>query len=147
MITMLPAALHSLRAQARAAYPEECCGALLGCNGGGDGRDPREIVRPVPLPNDWDAAGRDRRYLIGSDAVHRLELEAERDGLELIGFFHSHPDHPAVPSAFDREQAWPWYSYVIIPVIEGVPGTARTWRLADDRSGFAEDSLRILEHP
>ena len=145
MIALPAAALETLRAQALTAYPRECCGGLLGRIRGDHGHSAREVVRPVPLPNTWDERGQDRRYLIDSDAVRDLERQAEREGLELIGFFHSHPDSPARPSPYDQEHAWPWYTYVIVAVPAGVPGSVCAWRLADDRSAFSEEALTIVE--
>jgi proteasome lid subunit RPN8/RPN11 len=145
MIRLPASALEPMHEQARGAYPRECCGALLGRNRGGD-NESRDVVRAVPLPNAWQG-GQERRYLIESETVGELEGQAEREGLELIGFFHSHPDHPAQPSPFDREQAWPWYTYVIIAVRPDAIGPVRAWRLADDRSAFSEEALTILEDP
>lgn len=146
MIYLLPPALEAMRAQARAAYPRECCGALLGRTREGAGAASREVVRPVPLANVW-MGEQERRYLIGSDTVLELERQVEREGLELIGFYHSHPDHAAIPSAFDREHAWPWYTYVIVAVRPELVGPVRAWRLADDRSAFHEEPLATLEDP
>ena len=139
MISVPDAALEVLRAEARASYPHECCGALLG-RIPGDGAAAWQVVRTVPLANTWQGE-RERRYLIGTDALLNVELEAEREGLELIGFYHSHPDHAPMPSAFDREHAWPWYTYVIVAVRPDAAGPVRAWRLADDRSAFEEQAL------
>ncbi len=146
MIYLLPAAREAMRAQARAAYPRECCGALLGRTREGDGAAAREVVRSVPLANAWMGA-QERRYLIGSGTVLELERQVEREGLELIGFYHSHPDHAPIPSAFDREHAWPWYTYVIVAVRPELVGPVRAWRLADDRSAFREEAVATLEDP
>ena len=145
MISVLPTALEVLYAEARTAYPRECCGALLG-RIPGDGAAARQVVRTVPLANTWQG-DRGRRYLIGGDALLTLEREAEGDGIELIGFYHSHPDHAPTPSAFDREHAWPWYTYVIVAVRRDAVGPARAWRLADDRSAFHEEPLATVEDP
>lgn len=144
MIRLPASALEPMHDQARAAYPHECCGALLGHSGGDNGS--RDVVRSVPLPNAWQG-GQERRYLITSETVAELEGQAEREGLELIGFFHSHPDHPAEPSPFDREHAWPWYTYVIIAVRPNAVGPVRAWRLAEDRSAFSEEALTLLGDP
>lgn len=146
MIYVAAPALEAMHAQARAAYPRECCGALLGRRRDGDGSASREVVRPVPLANAW-VGDEERRYLIGSGAVLEVQRQAEREGFEVIGFYHSHPDHPPTPSAFDREQAWPWYIYVIVAVRPDTVGPVRAWRLADDRSAFHEEALVTLEDP
>lgn len=146
MIYLAARALETMRAQARAAYPCECCGALLGWLRDGDGAASRQVVHPVPLANAWDGA-QERRYLIGSGTMLELERQAERDGLALVGFYHSHPDHAPTPSAFDREHAWPWYTYVIVAVRPDAVGPVRAWRLADDRSAFQEEALATVEDP
>jgi proteasome lid subunit RPN8/RPN11 len=132
--------LHMMLEQCRRGYPEERCGALLGY---GAEADVRVIVRVLPLANQHDSERR-TRYLIGPDEFRAAEAGARADGLDIIGFYHSHPDHPAIPSAFDREHAWPWYSYVIVPVHDRRPGVPRAWRLAEDRSRFQE--LEIVQH-
>jgi proteasome lid subunit RPN8/RPN11 len=132
-------ALATIAAHAESSYPEECCGGLLGIDRSGDGR---HVVMAVRVGNTRQEERR-RRYLIGPEDVQSLENEAANGGLQLVGFYHSHPDHPAQPSAFDRDHAWPWYSYVIVPVSAGEPGVPRAWRLGDDREGFEEQ--RIIE--
>ena len=130
-------ALETMRKEARARYPEEACGYLLGREEA-DGL--RRVVEARPVANRRKGE-RERRYLIQPRTVLRAEEEAAERGLEVLGFFHSHPDHPAEPSEFDREHAWPWYSYPIVPVRDGAPGPVRSWRLLEDRSGFREEGL------
>jgi proteasome lid subunit RPN8/RPN11 len=138
VIRVRPSVLDAVRIEGRRTYPEECCGVLLGRTRAGAGG--RQILEARPAANARKAE-RARRYLIGPEAVLRAEDEALERGLEVVGFFHSHPDHPAVPSEVDREHAWPWYSYLILSVHRGVPSEARAWRLEDDRSGFREEGL------
>jgi S-sulfo-L-cysteine synthase (O-acetyl-L-serine-dependent) len=114
-------------------YPDECCGALIGNVSG-------EVVEALELSNGMDQ--RRRRFLIGPDAYRIAEARAAETGLTLIGFYHSHPDHPAVPSTFDLEHAWPNLHYLIVSVREGRADAVRTWRLRADRSGFEEVSIR-----
>ena len=85
--------------------------------------------------------------LIGGDPLsfRRAQERLDRDGLEVIGVYHSHPDHPPAPSAFDRDHAWPWLSYVIVGVGAGHAGDPKSWVLADDRGTFAEESITIEE--
>lgn len=134
MIHVPKATVERIRREAAGTYPEECCGALLGRE---DDEGRGRVVRALPGRNER-AAGRERRYLLSPDIVRTFEREAERTGHDVIGFFHSHPDAPAVPSEFDRRHAWPWYRYVIVGVEGGRPGTLRCWRLRADRSGFDE---------
>jgi proteasome lid subunit RPN8/RPN11 len=136
----------AIREHGRRAYPHECCGALLGV------LDPRlpndKAVRAVfPAGNERGDSPRNR-YLISSAEVRQMEEESRRRGLALVGFYHSHPDHPARPSDYDREHAWPWYSYLIVEVRGGRDGALRAWRLTDDRERFEEEPLHeILEEP
>lgn len=156
---LLPAeVLSAIQTHAETTYPEECCGALLGRGGAvralpGTAAalaarvDPatctrRELLRAVPLANEWDGRRRER-YLIPGTVVRALEAEARGDGLELVGFYHSHPEGAAVPSAFDREVAWPWYSYLIVQVGAGAAGAVRSWRLRDQRGGFVEEEIEV----
>lgn len=142
---LVPApALEAIRQESRHRYPEEACGVLLGR---AEGRsDARAVAETRPVGNDRGAE-RERRYLIGPRTVLAAEEEADARDLNVVGFFHSHPDRAAEPSDFDREHAWPWYSYLIVPVADGEPGPARSWRLRDDRSGFREEVLEILDTP
>jgi proteasome lid subunit RPN8/RPN11 len=139
-VSLAGSQLAAIRDHARAAYPHECCGTLLGVP---DPRHPssdkrvREVVRAGNERGDSPA----NRYLISSVEVRRLEEEARRRGLAILGFYHSHPDHPARPSDYDREHAWPWYSYLILEVRGGKDGALRAWRLTDDRRRFEEEPL------
>ena len=118
------------------AYPEEGCGVLLGREAG----ETREVERVLPFENRREDS-RHHRYLIAPEQVLTAELEGRESGLEVVGFFHSHPDHSAAPSAFDLEHAWPYYSYVIVSVEGGRVVDARSWRLAADRSRFESETL------
>lgn len=137
VIRVPPGALTAMRTHAAEAYPEECCGGLIGV---AEQAGERRVVEVVPVGNDR-ADSRARRYLIGPDAVRALEREASRHGLDLLGFYHSHPDHAARPSDFDRAHAWPWYSYLIVPVERGAAGAPRSWCLTDDRERFEEQTI------
>ena len=128
--------LNVIRRHAEAGYPEEVCGGLLGSVAGNGSI---EIVEASPIDNTREDE-RGRRYLIGPDDVLQLERRAEAAGSQVIGYYHSHPDAPAVPSEFDREHAWPWYTYLIVSVVDGEARDARSWRLADDRQRFNEQS-------
>jgi len=75
----------------------------------------------------------------------RVEKDARARGLEVLGYYHSHPDHPARPSEYDREHAWPWYSYLIVAVEKGVPRDSRSWVLSEDRSVFHAEQIEVEE--
>jgi len=129
--------LRAVEEHGERAYPEEGCGILLGREEEG-----RKVVAEIlPVENRREDAARQHRYLIPPEAVLAGEQAAARKGLDVIGFFHSHPDHPAQPSAFDREHAWPWYSYVITAVHGGRAAGSHAWRLLDDRSQFVEEEM------
>jgi proteasome lid subunit RPN8/RPN11 len=130
--------LAAIRRHGEADYPHEACGLI----GGHAGEDRKIAVQLVPLSN-ARLDSRRSRYLIAPEAFRRAEALLARDDLEVLGVYHSHPDHPAVPSAFDREHAWPWLSYVIVGVARGQAQDARSWTLADDRGAFNEEALII----
>jgi proteasome lid subunit RPN8/RPN11 len=121
------------------AYPEEGCGVLLGREAGRT----RVIERVLLLDNRHEDA-RHHRFLIAPEQFLAAEREGREAGLEVLGFFHSHPDHPASPSAFDLEHAWPYYSYLIVSVERGRVADARSWRLAADRSRFEPETLEQM---
>lgn len=130
-----------IRAHGEEAFPEEACGFLLGTSSAGG--DPREVVLARPAENQHGEEPT-RRFLIPPLEVMGAESEAMALGLDVIGFYHSHPSGIAKPSEFDREHAWPWYSYVIVAVTDAVAGEVASWRLADDRSTFmGEDMVQI----
>ena len=122
----------------RRAYPDEGCGLLIGRESGRE----RRVERVVGTAN-HDPATRDRRYVIAPGEFLAAEQGARRDGLEVLGFFHSHPDHPAHPSAFDLERAWAYYSYLIVSLSNGDVTDQRSWRLRGDRRGFDAETLEI----
>jgi cysteine synthase B len=122
-----------IRAHGVAAYPDECCGVLLGRGNG-------TVIDTWRLDNSTDLERR-RRFLIGPDDYRRAEARAAERGLEIVGFYHSHPDHPAEPSAFDLAHAWPNLSYTIVSIHAGAPREMRSWRLRADRSGYDEESI------
>lgn len=125
-------AVAAIRRHADAVYPEEACGGLLGQD---DGSGHFRVVAALPVSN-AQANERRRRYLISGGDVRILERRAEASGLEVVGYYHSHPDTPPLPSAIDREHAWPWYVYLIVSVKRGGPTRFRAWRLVGDRRVF-----------
>lgn len=127
-----------IRAHGAETYPHECCGALLGT----DGEGAREIAEIMPLTNQRNDSPRNR-FSITPEDVLDAETAARKAGLDLIGWYHSHPDAPARPSEFDREHAWPWYSYIIVSVQERVPRELNSWRLADDRGHYDAEEIVI----
>lgn len=128
----------AIERHAAATYPEECCGVLIGRAH----PERREVLieQVLPARNEREEA-RENRFVIAPEVVLAATRQARSAGLDVVGYYHSHPDHPAEPSDFDREHAWPGLSYVIVAVEKGEPGAVRSWRLADDRSRFEEEGL------
>jgi proteasome lid subunit RPN8/RPN11 len=127
---------NEIRDHAARSYPYECCGALLGeATSSG-----KRITEIIPMEN-ARSENRETRFLVGDDDYRRAEQEADRRGLTLLGFYHSHPDHPAAPSPTDLAQAFPWFSYVILSVQKGRPEAMTSWVLAEERDRFLEEKL------
>lgn len=124
-----------------ASFPDECCGVLLGNEADGV----RTVEQLLPIENQWDEAERRRRFLITPEEMLRAEREARKLGLDILGFYHSHPDAPARPSDFDREHAWPWYAYVIAEVRGGEFVTMTSWTLRDDRQAYDEQEIVAMK--
>lgn len=145
-LELTPDLLNQIHAHGEAAYPEEGAGFLLGHYfPGGEGSDRRQVTAILGLANAREDAARHNRYLITAQDFLRGEDEAARLGLDVLGVFHSHPDHPDRPSEFDREWAMPWFSYVITSVNAGRAAESRSWRLAEDRSQFEEEKIEIRD--
>jgi proteasome lid subunit RPN8/RPN11 len=130
-----------VRAHGVETYPYECCGAILGR----DGEAAREVLDLLPLANRRDDSPRNR-FEVTSEDVRLAEKTARAQNLDLVGWYHSHPDAPARPSEYDRDHAWPWYSYIIISVESGQPREINSWRLRDDRSAFDSEAIESSAH-
>jgi proteasome lid subunit RPN8/RPN11 len=144
---------QKIRQHGAETYPHECCGALLGRDGvdgdsatAGSAQPPiREILALFPLVNRRDDSPHNR-FSVTAEDVRDAEKAALGKKLDVVGWYHSHPDHPARPSQYDREHAWPWYSYVIVSVANGKPAEMTSWRLSDDRSDYACEQIAIRDH-
>lgn len=132
------AADAAIRAHGRETFPHECCGALLGRDG--------SVQATHPLPNTTNEGPR-RRFLVRPDDYRGAEKRAREAGLDLLGFYHSHPDHPARPSQYDLDHAWPSFSYVIVSIVAGEDTLLTSWQLNADRSAFDEESVHITTPP
>ena len=131
---------EAIRAHGHETYPHECCGALIGRDG--------VVAEILALPNTTEEGPR-RRFLVRPSDYREAERRATELGAELLGFYHSHPDHPARPSQYDLDHAWPTFAYIIVAVAEGVAKDMTVWYLQEDRSRFEEGSLNHGEnsHP
>jgi proteasome lid subunit RPN8/RPN11 len=136
---------EKIRRHGAETYPHECCGALLGHDAEARGDTPgREVLGLHALVNRRDDSPRNR-FSVTSEDVRDAEKVARQQGLDVIGWYHSHPDHPARPSEYDREHAWPWYSYIIVSVHSGAPQEMTSWRLEDDRTKFSPEALEVRQ--
>ena len=131
-----------IQAHGMETYPHECCGAILGLDNDGS----REVLGLLPLANRRNDSPRNR-FELTPDDVRLAENTAREKKLELIGWYHSHPDAPARPSEFDREHAWPWYSYIIVSVLAGSPREMNSWRLQDDRAAYEPEAIESPPYP
>lgn len=134
---------REIAALGEAAYPYEGCGLLLGRLDAN-----RNMVEALfSVENHWEVDEEKReRFLITPEAMFQAEMAAMRQDLDIVGIFHSHPDHPAVASPRDLAWAtWPGYSYLITEVRGGQAKASRSWQLAEDRSGFVEEPLVVRD--
>lgn len=136
----LPKTIHEqIKAHGVQSYPHEGCGLLLGHMS-----DERNIVTDIlPVENKWpNEEEKPIRFRIVPEDILQAELKAMRQGVDIVGIFHSHPNHPPIASPRDLAWAtWPGYSYIITQIDKGVPSHSQSWQLADDRNGFVEEEI------
>lgn len=135
-LVISPRHLQTLGRHATASYPDECCGVLIGRVL----EDATVVERLLSVGNERQDS-RHNRYLISPETVLAAQKEARALGLDIVGYYHSHPDHPAKPSEFDREHAWPWVSYLIVSLQGRKVVDTRSWRLNEDRESFDEELI------
>lgn len=133
-LALPPSAAAAIRDHGRETYPHECCGAIIGRDG--------VVSEAWPLPNTTEEGPR-RRFLVRPGDYRAAEQRAASVGAELLGFYHSHPDHPARPSQYDLDHAWPFFAYVIVSVQQAQPTDMTVWFLREDRSAF--EAGRLIE--
>ncbi len=121
-------------------YPEECCGILVGKMTGSAAK----VMHVLPVENEREDS-RHNRYTISPGAYLKAEKWAEEQGLQLLGFYHSHPDHPAQPSQYDLQHAWPNLVYLIMQIQQGHPQELNGFMLATSRERFNPITVEILE--
>jgi len=137
-LTLSPALVEAIHAHGRETYPNECCGALIGRDG--------TVLEALALPNTTEEGPR-RRFLVRPGDYRAAEARAAETQQQLLGFYHSHPDHPARPSQYDLDHAWPFFSYVIVSVVNGEPADLTSWQLREDRSQFDEEAIDGSQSP
>jgi proteasome lid subunit RPN8/RPN11 len=129
--------IHAIRDHGRKSYGDEACGVIYGRSRDSD----KDVHALVPLANSRDGQ-RHRRFLITPKDYQRAESEASARGMELLGFYHSHPNHPAIPSTYDLEHAWPFFSYLIVSVWNGQPREVRSFVMNEERDRFTEEEIQ-----
>jgi len=157
VLRITQAQAEAIRGHGARDYPSECCGALLGKVEGESKRvmevaalknlrhDPGQAQQLLPV-DDLARETERNRFLIDPLAQLRMEKDARSRGLDVLGYYHSHPDHPARPSVYDREHAWPWYSYLIVSVEQGMARDLTCWVLAEDGAIFDPESVEVVEY-
>jgi proteasome lid subunit RPN8/RPN11 len=156
VIRVSEALLEEIRRHGAQEFPKECCGALLG-----DVEDGVKVVREArPLPNTFEPSrefeqsieadagesevvlhGQERRYMVSPQTMFQLMQEERRTKRKVLGFYHSHPNHPARPSEYDRAWAMNWYSYIIVSVMQGQPSDLTSWLLQEDGGAFTSEEI------
>jgi len=121
------------------AYPNECCGIMIGIDQG----EKRVVQRLEKVTNEFEEAERFHRFLITPQQLLKADKRAGEEGKLVLGFYHSHPDHPARPSEYDRSHAWPFYSYVIVSIMKRTPAEMTCWVLDDRTEQFVEQEIAV----
>jgi proteasome lid subunit RPN8/RPN11 len=130
--------LIDMRQHGERDYPFECCGLMLG-RFANDGS--KTVAETYPISNAREEAAKRNRFLIRPEELLRGEKHAREKGLDVVGFYHSHPDERAVPSKYDLDHAWPTYSYIVVSVENGQAVDSRSWEMEPDRSRFNAEEI------
>ena len=139
MIRIRTEQIEEIRQHGVKDYPYECCGLLLGCYE----PEGKTVSETYPISNAREESAKRNRFLITPEEMMRGERYARAKDLEVLGFYHSHPDSPAVPSRYDLEHAWPTYSYIIVSTTAGQAKDLFSWEQELDRSRFNQEKIRI----
>jgi proteasome lid subunit RPN8/RPN11 len=137
MIEIADEHLREIRAHGERDYPFECCGLLIGRLDG----DSKVVVETYAISNAREEEAKRNRFLIRPEELMRGEKYARAKRLDVVGFYHSHPDDRAVPSKYDLDHAWPSYSYIVVAVEKGHASDLRSWEMESDRSRFNEEEI------
>lgn len=141
-LVLAPQQYRQIEQEGAAAFPNECCGIIYGHERRDDGGQVRRLVtRLEPVTNAFEAGERYHRFSISPETLMRAEKSAGEAGELVLGFYHSHPDHPARPSEYDRAHGWPFYSYVIVSIMQRVPAAMTSWVLDDQTEQFEEQAI------
>src|SRR5438874_1980424 len=137
MICLTQQQLFEMRAHGERDYPFECCGLMLGRFEDGH----KNVLETYPISNAREEEAKRNRFLIRPEELMRGEKYARDKHLDVVGFYHSHPDDRAVPSQYDLEHAWPTYSYIVVSIEKGRAVDLRSWEMESDRSRFNEEEI------
>ena len=140
MIRISEQQLQEIREHGVRDYPYECCGLLLGQYGA----EGKLVTETYPISNAREESAKRNRFLIEPEELIRGERYARDRDLEVVGFYHSHPDSPAVPSQYDLEHAWPTYSYIIVSTRSNTATDLFSWEQEPDRSKFNPEEIRVI---
>ena len=138
MLKLSPEMEKNIRVDGETAYPNECCGVLIGEV---DNAGIKTVKSTLTINNASENGEQYHRFLITPEDMMKAEQAARAKKLDVIGFYHSHPDHPSAPSGYDKDHALPFYSYVIVSVDNGKAQVLTSWELADDRSDFTREKI------
>jgi len=138
MITLKEEHFDVINKHGEKDYPFECCGFLMGSL---DPDGKKKVQEIYPIENSREESAQHNRFLIDPGEFMKAESYARKNRLDIVGIYHSHPDHPAKPSRFDLDHAWPLYSYVIVAVHQGKVVDFLSWEMLPDRSGFDEENI------
>jgi proteasome lid subunit RPN8/RPN11 len=127
-----------IRSDGETAYPNECCGVLIGEV---DNAGVKTARRALTIDNAREDGEQYHRFLITPEDMMNAEQTARSMKLDVIGFYHSHPDHPSAPSGYDKDHALPFYSYVIVSVDKGKAQVLTSWELTNDRTDFMQENI------
>lgn len=139
MILLSEEHIREIERHGESDYPFECCGLLVGRF---DGQGKKTVTEIFPIENAREEKAKHNRSLITPHNLMRGERYAREKKLDVVGNYHSHPDHPAVPSQYDLDHALPVWSYIIVSVLEGKAADLRSWEMENDRSKFDEEEVR-----
>ncbi|MDH6098334.1 M67 family metallopeptidase [Anabaenopsis sp. FSS-46] len=150
VLKLLPHHQQMICNHGESTYPQECCGLVIGVLGRGG----KTVIDIIPTENTWNSQSGDfsgepivhtssKRYAIAPQVMLQAQKTARDRGLNIIGIYHSHPDHPAIPSECDRLYAWAEYSYIIVSVNNGKAGTVTSWSL-DEHDQFQPESINKI---
>lgn len=131
--------LTDIRQHGERDYPFECCGLMLGRF---ENNGTKIVAETYPISNAREEEAKRNRFLIRPGELMRGEKYAREKGLDVVGFYHSHPDDRAVPSQYDLDHAWPTYSYIVVSVEKGHAVDLRSWEMESDRSRFNGEEIR-----